>query len=277
MTAMTPLNVIQPGRSDQEYVRLFGRASLHWLKHLGDEADVEVGVALACPSLPHIPDANTLLDFALPRGISVETAITQFEAYYQRAGAACARVRVSPDLPPPVLAEAAEAFARRGYRPQKLTVMVLQQAAGPAALEMEDFTIVPARASYRHAVALEQASCLPAQAREAEEAAWLHLDDPRYDALVAIDAEGNAVAGVGVLAIGDVGLLRSPVVMGDAGQAEHKQLAEVMLARAIEIAARSLFRHLLAGVEEQDVQTSSLLQRHGFRAVGELMQFVRAV
>jgi hypothetical protein len=262
-----PLNVLtNAGRSDAEYLRLSLRAHLHWLRHLGDEADLEIAVGFANRSLPHISDANTCADLRLPAGVTASAALEQVEAYYRRQGAQCLCCIAQPVLGALAAAALGKELQGRGYLPVAWPVWVLEQATALWPLELDGFAIIPARASYRHAMALLQAATSVPPA-EVEAAAWLHFDDPHYDALVAIHDHGEAAAMVGMLAIGDVGMLREFHVA-----AAHAQgpLRQIMLNRALEIATRSLFRHVLAGGE---ASLTPLLQQSGFRRVGELQGF----
>ena len=52
--------------SEATLVRLYDRALLHWLRHYGDENDIEVGVAIVNAELAHVPEASTLLDAIVP-------------------------------------------------------------------------------------------------------------------------------------------------------------------------------------------------------------------
>src|SRR5437868_1200597 len=73
------------------------------------------------------------------------------------------------------------------------------------------------------------------------DASLLHLDDPHYDALLALK-DGAAVASIGVLAVGEIGRIDEVYV---AEQHRRQGLGRVMMNRVLEICARSLFKHVL--------------------------------
>src|SRR5438067_1819420 len=72
------------------------------------------------------------------------------------------------------------------------------------------------------------------------EAAMAHLDDPHYDALLALK-DGQAVAKVGVLAVGEIGRIEPMFV---AESSRRQGIGRAMMLRALEICARSLFKHV---------------------------------
>ena len=65
----------------------------------------------------------------------------------------------------------------------------------------DELRIIPARASFKHARMLHEESAQQWHEPQLAEAAMLHLDDPHYDALIAIK-DGAAAAHAGVLAVG---------------------------------------------------------------------------
>ena len=91
-----------------------------------------------------------------------------------------------------------------------------------------------------------------------------HLDDPHYDALLALKG-GAAVALIGVLAVGEIGLIE-PVFV--AASMRRKGLGTMMLSRAMEICARSLFKHVMLSVLPHNQPAQMMYGRLGFQKVG---------
>jgi hypothetical protein len=266
---MALLNVLSSdARSDADYVRLLARSLHHWLAHLADEADLEVAVAYASGALGSLPDAATCSGLHLPPGIAPAAAVEQCEAYFSRAGLRPLRYILHPDLTAADARTLSSLLEERGYQQRKLVAYAISRFQASAAV-LDEVTIIPARASYRHTVALAQECAASLPAAKVEEAQWLHLDDARYDALVALDAAGRPAASAGMLAIGDVGLLRELRV---SKSHEGTPLSQVMLERAMEIAARSLFKHVLAAADASD-PVAEALSVAGFRAVGHLVTY----
>ena len=97
----------------------------------------------------------------------------------------------------------------------------------------------------------------------------LHLDDSHTDALVAI-RDGVATAYLAVLSIGEIGSIQELFV----AEAFRRQgIGLTMMSRALEIAARSLFRHVFVGVLPGNEAAISLYRRCGFEKVGETISY----
>src|SRR5581483_5285643 len=99
-----------------------------------------------------------------------------------------------------------------GFSPCATDIMHLRGATRTAA-EPGSLTIIPARASFKHArqIAEEAAARHPDRARQLVEARMKRLDDPHWEALLALK-DGRAVATAGVLAAGDVGRIHDVFV-----------------------------------------------------------------
>ncbi len=256
--------------SEATLVRLYDRALLHWLRHYGDENNIEVGAAIANAELAAVPEASTLLDAMLPPDVSAQAALSQIDAAFQRTGATCARIVVNPDSAGALPAELCDLLPGRGYVKDTVHVLSLGQARTELKQTYQGLTIIPARASFRHAIQLAQ-ELIGGEAAQAAEGLQLHLDDSHYDAVIAL-GDDKAVAWAGVLAVGEVGLLRHVYVCP---QYRGRGIGRVMLARALDICERSAFRHVLAGVAAGNEPLLRLLTRSGFRAIGEVTVFRR--
>ena len=103
----------------------------------------------------------------------------------------------------------------------------------------------------------------------ARDAAMLHLDDPHVDAWLALRA-GRPVAAVSLLNDGDVGCVRDLYVTP---AARGRGIGRLLLDRALESAARSGHRHVLAGVAPGG---TGLFAAAGFEPVGRWVRYERA-
>ena len=256
--------------SQATLLRLYDRALLHWLRHYGDENDIEVGVAIASSELPGIPEANTLLDAIVPAEASGQPIMDRIDAAFTTSGARCARIVLNPDSAETLPSEFCDLLLSQGYVKDTVQVLALVQAPGGLKQTYEGLTIIPARASFRHATQLAQ-EMIGGESGQAAQSLQLHLDDSHYDALIAL-SDDKAVAWAGVLAAGEVGLLRQLYV---SPQHRHRGIGTVMLARALDICQRSAFRHVLAGVAGGNEAYLSLLTKSGFRTVGTIVLFRR--
>ena len=110
--------------------------------------------------------------------------------------------------------------------------------------EVAGLTVIPARASFRHAREL-------ARERAAEwdehpqliEAAMLHLDDPHYDAMLGL-RDGPAVGFAGVLAVGDVGRIDQVFV---SEKFRRRGIGRTMMSRAMEVSPLAVQARLARG------------------------------
>ena len=112
--------------------------------------------------------------------------------------------------------------------------------------------LIPARASFRH---VEQIA----------PELLVHLDDPHVDAWLAMGADGAAVGAVALLTVGET------------GQIAHLRAADGLiqarlLERAMEIAARSLLRHVFV---TPSVGNQALISAAGFETIGSLTMCYR--
>jgi ribosomal protein S18 acetylase RimI-like enzyme len=160
-----------------------------------------------------------------------------------------------------------------GYRAQIDDILYLRKM--PAAVaEVAGLTIIPARASYRHAEAL-------ARERVAErwgvneqlvDAQIRDLDNPSLDALLVL-AGDRPVATLGVLAVGELGRIENVYVSKDF---RGRGIGRTMMSRALEICARSLFKHVFILVDPGNAAAQGLYRRMGFETLGEMVSY-RAV
>jgi ribosomal protein S18 acetylase RimI-like enzyme len=257
-TAPTPENL----------VRLFHRTELHWTRHIAEEETLDAGTAFTNPELDGVNDANRMLDAALPPGVSPAGAVAEVEAHFASRGVRCSMWSMNPSAKPEATAPLVEYLLSRGYRAVVDEIMHLpSQSVGAAAVaprELPGLTIIPARASYRHMRELAEARGRHWNSTQLADSIMLHLDDPHYDALLALHG-GAAVACTGVLAVGDFGAIEEVFVLDSH---RGRGIGRVMMARALEICARSLFKHVLLYVDPSNEPATKLYRGCGFKTIG---------
>src|SRR5688500_9095416 len=113
-----PLPILQASTdpTPENLIRLFHRTELHWVRHVGEETQLEAGTAFTNPSLPTIWDANTILDAAVPPGTTAEQAVREVEDHYARQGLRCRQWIMNPSAPAPQTRPLVERLASRGWR-----------------------------------------------------------------------------------------------------------------------------------------------------------------
>ena len=265
-----PILQLHTDPTPENLVRLFHRTELHWVRHVGEEAQLDAGVAFTNPQLPDVRDANTMVDAALPPGVSPAEAVEEVEQHFGRAGTACRQWILNPAAPDAQRLLLSKHLTSTGWRAYPYDVMHLAGRPDGAIAEAAGLTIIPARASFRHARELAEEAAAAYGVPQLAEASMLHLDDPHWDVLIAL-RDGKAVARAGVLAVGDVGRIEHVFV---SPSARCQGIGRTMVGRALEICARSLFKHVMLCVPPKDPGAIDFYARFGFCRIGELVAYL---
>ena len=262
-----PLPILQGGRelSPDDLIRLYYRTEVHWTRHLADEAALDAGTAFTNPSLPRVHDANRVLDAAVPEGSSAEETFREIEAHFAAQGTHCWKIAPNPAAPRERTEPLVRHLEAAGWERSSGDVLYLAGAPAGPIKEVGGLTIIPARASYRHARALaEEGGRVYNEPEQLAEASLLHLDDPHYDALLAL-RDGTAVGCIGVLAVGEIGRIDDVYV----SEGHRRQgIGRTLMSRALEICARSLFKHVLLYVDPTNEAAMKLYRGSGFKTIG---------
>lgn len=267
-----PLPVLSPhaAATPQDLVRHFHRSELLWTRHLAEETALDAGTAFHNAELSRVWDANRMLDAAVPEGQSVQSVLDEVKAHFADLGLRCAQWTLNPSAPEHRTAPLAAHLQSEGWTRRVLDIMHLTTIRLGPLPQTPELTIIPARASFRHARQLAEDSTARWTEPQVAEARMLHLDDPHYDAWIAL-SEGAPVAQVGVLAAGEVGRIEDLYVVPSH---RRRGLGRIMMDRAMEICARSLFKHVLLSVDPGNDAAKALYESLGFRRVGEFVTFI---
>ncbi|HEX8323620.1 MAG TPA: GNAT family N-acetyltransferase [Tepidisphaeraceae bacterium] len=239
---------------ESEWVRFADVAMDHALA-LGDEVTV--------PGIRGVigdePETRSHAATAIVTGVATADAIEELLSLYDAQQAAWPRL-LQPDA-----GGLAGLLRERGFRPREARLLRLRAAAVPHA-DAGDVLVVPGRAARGPIDAW-------AQARSTDEPAaalWpRHLDDPQYEAIVAL-RNGRAVAAAGLQTRGQTGLLIDLFVNADE---RLRGLGTLLANRATELAARSQLADVFATTSGDDEAGPRLMERVGFATVREFVEW----
>jgi len=267
--------------SDRDLLRLFYKTEIEWARHLGEETALEIGTAFANCALDRIADANRIMDVACPGDLSPIDLMTIVDTHFASQKSRCLKYVPNISAAPEQTARLVDHLRSRGFWERQLKVMKLDRYCGRPS-ESPDIQVVPARAVPQQTRALMADAGQQQVDAQVVEARIAHLDDGRYDLQIALtatpanDREPTSIAGshrtpsrasacAGVLAVGEIGLIEQLFV---ASFARRQGLGTFMMHRAIEVCARSMFKHVLLSVEPDNDVAISLYSKLGFREIG---------
>jgi ribosomal protein S18 acetylase RimI-like enzyme len=269
---MPELRVLPPA-AHSDPMLAFLRTERAAADQVGQTEQLDAGLAVFNPDWPDVPQANRLL-LAAATDVPTDAADALDSAIRFFASHACRllRVELDPIAPEPRTAPLAAELQRRGYA-ESARRLLFRRAGVVAAVRPlpPDVMILPTRSALRQAAELARSivdASPPASAHSAD-ALLASLDDPHVDALIALQA-GKPIGWVSVLAAGDVGRLGGLYVVPT-----HRRqgIGQCLLGRAMEIAARSLFRVVVCTVSQNDSETPAILQVAGFSDGGTVRRF----
>lgn len=251
-------------------MRLFLQTESRWSEHLGEKQAFDFGVGYLNPRLGDVLEANCMRDVALPPGVEPVAVHQCVEQHFQSRQARCIAWTMNIAADPSCTIPMADYLLEQGYHPSTAEVMLLEQVPNLPQVET-GLTIIPARAAYRQTRVLFEQCAKQWNSPNIAEAAMLHLDDPHYDALLALRGR-EPVAHAGVLTVGELGRIDDVYV----AEAHRRQgIGKLMIARVIEICARAMLRQVMLAVLPANTAAIGLYQQFGFRKIGQFTSFCR--
>ena len=247
-----------------DLVRLFHRTSAMWVTHLADGESLDAGTAYANRELTAVSDANNFRDAALHDPLSVGEIVARVESHYAQQGARCAYLVMNPSAPPVQTQPLIDHLLAAGYCRQSDDILYLRKVALQEVAPIAGLKVIPARASYRHVEILARQVHSGPHADQQVEAALRHLDDPHYDALLALLGD-DPVASLGVMSAGELAQIQQLYVAPDF---RRRGIGRLMVNRGLEICARSLSKHIFVLVDPRDDASRSLYAAFGFARIG---------
>jgi ribosomal protein S18 acetylase RimI-like enzyme len=255
--------------SNADLVRFAYKIEVEWSRHLSVETQLDCGTAMVNPELKTVYDANQILDAAISPGTDAAAAFEEVERHFAVAGAVCHCWLLNPSLSADRTQPLADYLLGRGYLRYASDILHLPRLPQHPVLMAGDLKIIPGRASFRHYRALAEEDAARWNAPELADAAMLHLDDPRYEAMMALK-DGRAAGVVGVQIIGELGGIQHVFVSEDF---RRQGIGRTLMARALEICVRSLLQHILLWVDPENARARALYHSLGFEKIGELVVY----
>jgi ribosomal protein S18 acetylase RimI-like enzyme len=250
--------------SPQTLLRLFDQTEHDYVRHLSTETPLEVGTAFHNSELKNVFDANCVLDAALPENVSPADAVREAMEHYESVGSILRRWILNPSAPTEKTEPLRKYLIDTGHHEKTADIMHLQSMPTSPVREVGGLMIIPSRASFKHARQLAEEGAKRWNEPTLADAAMLHLDDPHWDSLIAL-RDNVAVAHIAVMAMGEVGRIEDVFV---SEKARRQGIARTMMSRALEICARSLFKHVLLCVAQDNAPAQALYTSLGFKKIG---------
>lgn len=247
------------------------RADQAYAQQVCEKETLEYGIAFYNERFAKLPECCQFREVLIEDAATIAGAFDQAEQWFAERGLTCLRWAPADGQPTAALTSF---LTKRGFRETQFMAMVLPD--WPDLEAPTDVRVLPARAmraAFRRAVA----GSIPRGQRDAAElvadAYEQRLDDPPFDAFVAMVE--NEPAGWGALhQVGDVGRL-TPIAVLTAYKERRVTLA--LLAHGLALAKRLMLKTVCTTVAEGEMEEITLLERAGFVSDGRIVQFDRTV
>ena len=149
------LTVLDPSSAASDdaatLVRLFHRCELDDARELGEETLLDAGIAICSPALARVSDANRVFDASVPDDMPVEQAAQDVLNHFASRGMTCRKWAPNPSSTPAQTARLTNHLESLGYVRHASCIMRLMSRRTVHEPTTAGVTIIPARASFRHA------------------------------------------------------------------------------------------------------------------------------
>ena len=265
-----PILPSHPVASKADLIRFYYRTDLQWCQQIAEQTSLDVGTALVNANLPDVWDANVVFDAALPDGVAPADAVAEAESHFSANGARICKWVTNPSAPADRTTPLVEHLLARGFARRTYDIMHLAGQPSGTIQEVGGLRIIPARASFRHARELATEASAPITPQLAD-AFIAHLEDPQTDGLLALK-DNSPAAYVTVVTVGEIGCITELFVTASL---RRQGIGRTMMSRALEICARSLFRHVFLSCEPTDAPAIALYRQLGFEKIGDFICYAR--
>ncbi|MBI4717035.1 MAG: GNAT family N-acetyltransferase [Planctomycetes bacterium] len=244
------------------------RSTQAYCSQICDKETLPFGIAYYSRRFAALPQANQLREVVFDDPGRIAAAFDQAQAWFAQRELVCHRwAPAEGQAPQPIGA----CLASRGFLPRASVALALTQ--WPQLEVPAGVRVLPARAVRAAFLASYAGLDAPSAAVEAQEreSAGERLDDPQFDAFVAV-IDGEPAGRGALYQVGDmariIDLFIRPVGL-------DRGADRALLAHLLTLARRLAMRHIYAQVEAEQRGCLELLQRAGFVADGEIVEFHR--
>lgn len=265
-----PILRVEDKPSDEALCRYFHQTERVWVSQIAEAEHLDFGTAYANREVPNVWEANSIHDARVPPGMNVPEILAAAQSYYATKGTRGRMWILNPAAPKEETQPLLDHFTRNNFRKFTSNILHLRRAITLPDEPRKDLTIIPARASFRHMEILAVEATRKWDEPQLAISEMMHLDDPHWDCLLALK-DGEAIGTIGVLSVGDIGRIENVFVTE---QCRGQGVGRTMMIRAMEVCARSLFKHVFISVFPDNAPAVQLYQSFGFDRVGEFTSYV---
>jgi ribosomal protein S18 acetylase RimI-like enzyme len=231
---------------------------------------LEFGIAYYSDRFPALADANQFREVVIPGARQIPAAFEQAEDWFVSHGLQCRRWAPAQGQP---LDDLSAFLSQRGFGLRRWTAMALVEWRH---LDVGDqVRVVPARAArtaFRQTFVHAAGACSDAGCGSWADACAERLDDPQFDAVVAL-VKGQAAGRCALYQVGDFARVMELAVLSDfAG----RKVENALVTHVLTLARRLAFRRVYAQIEVGDSWSRNVLQAAGFVEDGTITEFDRA-
>ena len=265
-----PILRVEEKPSDEVLCRYFHQTERVWASQIAEAEHLDFGTAYTNADIPNVWEANAVHDARVPKGMSLAEVLESAQAYFASKGTKgrmwILNSTATPDETDPLRGH----FQERQFRKLTSNVLHLKRAITLPDPPRKDLTIIPARASFKHMEILSREAAKKWDEPQLAVAEMMHLDDPHWDCLLALKDQ-QPLATIGVLSVGDIGRIENVFV---SESARGQGVGRTMAIRAMEICARSVFKHVFITVFPDNAPALTLYDSFGFAEIGEFTSYI---
>ncbi len=237
---------------------------------LCEKETLDYGIAYHNGRFANLPEANQFREVIAKTSSEVQAAFDQAEGCFRRRNLTCYRWAPADGRPSQPLAGF---LADHGFKQRPLLAMVLSKWV--ELKTSQDVRIVPARAmraAYRSTFLQDESRSPQSMGELTAEAFNERLDDPQYDAFVAL-VDSKPAGRCTLYQVGDIARVTDLCVLNTF--AERKVDAS-LVAHVLAMAQRLTMRSIVTQLEDDDPRGPEWFEQVGFVRDGEIIEFERS-